>query len=201
MTSRFRSSVKLKIALLVWLGSVCILGIVLAYSYVKMHRMILEQAEKTARATTAAAANKVEQEFRSVEKTTLSLASAIEIIRPDEAAMLKLLRNAVENNQEIFGSTAAFAPEAFQPGLKFFAPYYYKTSNGLEYQQLGSQTYNYFQKDWYRLPEVLQKPVWIPPYFNEGGGYILMTTYSVPIFNMIRPLVSPDEEAKKCWAS
>jgi len=199
MTTKFRNSVKLKITLLVWLGSVVILGIVLAYSYVKMHRIILDQAEETAIGVTAAAANRVEQEFRAVEKVALNLARTIEIQRPDERVLFKLLRNAVKNNAEVFGSTAAFAPGAFTPGVKFFAPYYCKGPNGLKYERLGSQTYSYFQKDWYHLPEVLGKPTWTAPYFDEGGGEILMTTFSVPIFRRAQNTSTDDAEAKKFW--
>lgn len=199
MTKKFRSSVKVKITLLVWLGSGIILGIVLAYSYVKMHRIILAQAEQTARSVTAAAANKVEQEFRAVEKVAFNLARAIETLKPDEKVLLKLLLSAVENNAEVFGSTAAFAPEAFIPALKYFAPYYCKTSSGLKYEKLGSLTYNYFQKDWYHLPEVLGTPLWTAPYFDEGGGEILMTTYSVPIFQQDQSAALAHDRPKKFW--
>ncbi len=200
MTKVFQSSVKLKITLLVWLGSLLVLGIVLFYSYEQTRRIILDEAEKTARGVTLAAANKVEQEFRAVEKVALDLARTIEMLQPNQELLLKLLRDAVVRNYEIFGSCAAFASEAFLPEIKAFAPYYYKAASGLQYEQLGSNTYNYFQKDWYHLPEVLGKPVWTPPYFDEGGGNILMTTYATPIFRSVENASPDSPEAKKFWA-
>ncbi len=199
MTRKLRSSVKFKITVLVWLGSVVILGLLLTFSYVKMRKIILEQAQETALGVTASAANKIEQEFRAVEKVAINLARTVEIHRPDEWLLLRQLRKAVEDNAEVFGSTVAFASEAYMPGVRYFAPYYWKTPKGIEYQQLGSETYDYFQKDWFHVPEVLRKAVWIAPYFDEGGGNVLMTTFSVPFFRTEGNESSDQPEAKTFW--
>ena len=66
--------------------------------------------------------------------------------------------------------------------MKSYAPYLYKTKDGVAYEDLGSASYDYFTKDWYHIPEVLKAPFWSDPYFDEGGGDIIMTTYSVPFF-------------------
>lgn len=38
--------------------------------------------------------------------------------------------------------------------------------------------------DWYQIPRLLNKPYWSEPYYDEGGGNIIMTTYSYPIYDM-----------------
>jgi sigma-B regulation protein RsbU (phosphoserine phosphatase) len=184
MTKVFHSSVKLKITVLVWLGSLVVLAAVLSYSYAQTRRIILAEAKEVALNVTAAAANKVEQDFRAVQKVALNLALTLQSCGTDsnELELLTLLRGAVQKNAEVFGAAAAFEPHAFKADLISFAPYYYKTPNGLAYEQLGSQSYNYFQKDWYHVPKILNKPIWAAPYFDEGGGNILMTTYSVPFY-------------------
>ena len=47
--------------------------------------------------------------------------------------------------------------------------------------ELGSPTYHYFHMDWYQIPKEMGITVWTEPYFDEGGGGILMTTYAAPI--------------------
>ena len=44
--------------------------------------------------------------------------------------------------------------------------------------QLASPDYNYFQWPWYREPRDEGHPFWTEPYFDDGGGNTIMTTYS-----------------------
>ncbi|MBF0541008.1 MAG: HAMP domain-containing protein [Nitrospirae bacterium] len=36
--------------------------------------------------------------------------------------------------------------------------------------------------DWFKLPRDLNKAIWSEPYYDEGGGNILMATFSVPFY-------------------
>ena len=182
MKGLFRSSISFKITILIWLGSLLVLAMILSYSYVKVHHLILSEAEKTARGVSLSAARKIEQEFRAVEKIAQQMGIYLRNARPEKQVLLSMIRGAVVDNPEICGATVAFQPNAFENGLKFFAPYYYKASDGLKFGQLGSDDYNYFQMDWYHVPEVLGRPVWSEPYFDQGGGGMVMTTYAVPVF-------------------
>ena len=46
---------------------------------------------------------------------------------------------------------------------------------------LGSESYQYFNKDWYLVPKNLGKPAWSEPYFDE----LLMASYSVPFYRRV----------------
>jgi sigma-B regulation protein RsbU (phosphoserine phosphatase) len=48
---------------------------------------------------------------------------------------------------------------------------------------LGSDSYRYFYLDWYQIPRELNHPEWSVPYFDEGGGNIIMATYSLPFYH------------------
>ena len=37
--------------------------------------------------------------------------------------------------------------------------------------------------DWYQIPKLLNKPYWSEPYYDEGGGEMMMTTYSKPLYD------------------
>ncbi len=144
--------------------------------------MILAQAEKSATSLTLSVARRIEQEFRAAGEVPKALAAVLETSNPDKETLLRLIRRMVRESREVYGSTAAFEPYAFDPKLRWFAPYYYKGKDEIEYEQLGSESYDYFTKDWYHLPKVLRAPVWTEPYFDEGGGGVVMTTCARPFF-------------------
>jgi sigma-B regulation protein RsbU (phosphoserine phosphatase) len=49
--------------------------------------------------------------------------------------------------------------------------------------QLGTDTYDYHYMDWYQIPKLLNKPYWSEPYYDDGGGEEMMTTYSKPLYD------------------
>ena len=78
----------------------------------------------------------------------------------------------------VFGSTVAFEP---YPDSRFptpYAPYFYKIPGGVGYIDL-TDSYDYTLQDWYQIPRELKQSEWSEPYFDEGGGNILMSTGSV----------------------
>ena len=50
---------------------------------------------------------------------------------------------------------------------------------------LGSENYDYFTMDWYRVPKERGRPLWSEPYYDKGGGNIIMTTFSVPFYRTV----------------
>jgi sigma-B regulation protein RsbU (phosphoserine phosphatase) len=100
----------------------------------------------------------------------------------DESELTEYMKGVIQNNPEIYGTCIAFEPEAFAPGRALFAPYFYAKGRELVFVQLGTEQYNYFAWDWYKIPKQTGKPAWSEPYFDTGGGETIMITYSAPIF-------------------
>ena len=94
---------------------------------------------------------------------------------------MNVLEKMVAGTPEIFGSTVAFEPYGHNNQSYFFAPYYSKTKEGLKLSYLGKE-YNYFLMDWYSIPRETGRPVWSEPYYDEGGGNIVMSTFSAPFY-------------------
>jgi len=95
--------------------------------------------------------------------------------RPDSLKAIAV--RLVEENPVICGSTIALAN-------KSFAPYAFQ-SHGQEMRvtSLADEAYDYRNQEWYVKPIELGGGYWSEPYFDEGGGNILMTTYSVPVYD------------------
>ncbi|MEJ2716313.1 MAG: adenylate/guanylate cyclase domain-containing protein [Deltaproteobacteria bacterium] len=182
MKLSFPRGITFKMTLLVLGGTAAVFTFVLAYSYIYSRKMMLAEAEESARNLTLSVARRIEQEFRAVAEVPPEEATFLDLTTWDKTSLLRLIRRMVQDHREIFGSSIAFEPFAFEPDKRFFAPYYYRSKKGIAFEQLGSKSYDYIRKDWYHVPKVLKAPVWSEPYFDEGGGGILMTTYSYPFF-------------------
>ena len=112
-----------------------------------------------------------------------SLAATLEVSCPEKASELEdTLRNHLIKSREIYGMALAFAPFAFNPGVKRFAPYVYRSPDGIKVVNLDGEEYDYPHQCWYLIPSLLGRAVWTEPYFDEGGGHALMTTYAAPFY-------------------
>jgi len=130
--------------------------------------------------------NKIETIIKAVEKIPQQMAYSLEGSTYTKEDLLSLIRQTVENNPEIYGSTIAFEPYMFDPDSFYFAPYYYKHKDETKFTYIGSDSYKYFSWDWYKIPKEKNKPMWSEPYFDEGAGNIIMATYSVPFYRDIK---------------
>ena len=126
--------------------------------------------------------NRIEAVLNPIEKVPESLAHFLEYSIYDRKELLDYLKAVVEHNPEIYGAAIAFEPYAFHKDSLYFSPYYYKDGDSLKFTYLGGKTYKYFYWDWYQIPMSLERPVWSEPYYDEGGGEIVMSTYSVPFY-------------------
>ena len=55
--------------------------------------------------------------------------------------LLKRIDALLDNNPEIFGSTVAFEPYAFDPKTRAFAPYAFREGQSLKHINLGDNDY------------------------------------------------------------
>jgi len=126
-----------------------------------------------------AAAARIDAELARVEETPTTLAPLLASERLSATDLERALCLAVAASPNVFGSTAAFEPGALLPDREGYAPYCYRAGARRLVKDL-SASYDYRSQDWYRLPKQAGAPRWSEPYFDEGGGEILMATYSVP---------------------
>lgn len=207
MTTWLRSSIAVKMALLVLGGTGIVFSLVLTYSYVSSRQIILKESKANALNLALAMSRRIEQEFRAVAKVPQSLVAFLENSQWDEKVLLTTLQRMVTDNSEIYGMAVAFQPFAFNKDVRDYAPYYYKTPEGLQFCQVATPEYNYFQQDWYHIPLELKAPVVSEPYFDDGAGDVLMVSYSCPFFEHsddgkrinVRGVITADVDLK--WLS
>ncbi len=167
-------------------SSISLIALIIFSSFYFISRnLLLDSAEENAKNITEKNVNKIDAVISKASKIPTNIALVLETLNPTEEEIISLLEEIVKKNDEIYGSAIAFQPYSFKGNKYFYAPYVYKKDNKIIVDNLDDPSYEYFFQDWYQIPVHLDSSIWSEPYFDEGGGNILMTTYSVPFYRMI----------------
>ena len=161
-----------------------IAGIIFSYNYYYSRNIIERNLNENARNQTVSMVNQIDKIFATIQTALDNTSLVLEESQWNDEELIRLLKRFLEVNPQIYGSTVAFEPQAFDPRQKYFAPYVYRGAAGLSVSHLGGADYDYFTMDWYQIPKELNKPVWSEPYYDEGGGNEVMTTYTVPLYRI-----------------
>lgn len=175
-----------RLSFLIGVGCLLIFVAVFGYNTFVSRRLVVKNVEQNAGNLAFATVNKIETVLQSVERTPLAIARFLESSPVTAEGLRNILESVVRTTPEMFGSAAAFEPYSFRPRVRYYAPYVFKKDGQVRFNMLGNNRYLYETFDWYQIPEVLGRPVWSEPYFDEGGGGILMTTYAVPFYRMVK---------------
>ncbi len=172
-----------RLSLLFSVFSILIFGLTLGYNYYRARQTIVATMEDQARNIVAAATGSVSTTIVSVMALTESMACALETLPFNEARLLDFIRMSVLSNPDVFGSAVAFEPYGDSRFPTPYSPFCYKVPDGVGFVDL-KESYDYTLQDWFQIPRELEQSEWSEPYFDEGGGNILMATYSVPFYEV-----------------
>lgn len=104
------------------------------------------------------------------------------------ADMPPVLTKFLKENPLIYGATLAFAPSETDGQKHWAAPYVYRS--GSEFKEVNlPESYDYTISEWYAVPVDQKKPVWSNPYYDDGGGGVVMVTYSIPLYDQQNNLI------------
>ena len=176
----FRSRT-LAIRLAVWIAgsSVVIYSLAVYLDYALSKRHIVEKSELQATQIVSSAVADLTAALAGVQRSTDLFAQILSETHPSPEEAGRLLRDVVARRDDIYGATIALEPTEEHPAG--FAPYFFHARGEVRYADLAAPEYRFTTKDWYTEPRVLRHAVWSEPYYDEGGGDVLMTTYSVPL--------------------
>jgi phosphoserine phosphatase RsbU/P len=175
-------SIALRLGATVLTGSAFVFSVIFTIGYMNSRETILRNVEENARNLSRRLAHRIELVLASVEKVPDNLDVVLEALDLSEEKITEVLRGTLHINPEVFGTAVAFQPYAFDSARFYFCPYMSRKGKGFQVTQLGGKGYNYFYQDWYQIPRETEKSSWSEPYFDEGGGDILMATFSRPFF-------------------
>ena len=160
--------------------------IAFVYSYGYSIKLLVESAQKDATILTRQTIVQFENVLQPVEIVPQTLVNALESPHVGYEDVQRIARDFVIRDLVVFGSCLAFEPYSYDKDQYWYAPYLFEKPDGIHFKFLSGPSYDYFKKDWYRLPKLLGRPVWTEPYYDKGGGDTLMCTYSVPIYKQLK---------------
>ena len=177
-------SLRLKLVLLILAPLFGVFAIILALGLQAFEENARERIAHELAQSAELHAERIEVLLREVAEIATITAAHLSIdSKISETAAFDILRSNVSSTPLVFGAAIAFEPGVF-PGKRIFAPYVYRQGRALKEIVATELDYDYTQPewDWWHLPRNALTGVWTEPYFDEGGGNIYMTTYSVPFF-------------------
>lgn len=155
----------------------------LAIVAVSSHVLMTREATKSATNMLEANIAKVEKTLTAIEINTRGAAWYAAGNRDKEKLLFMITQQMVSTNPYIVGSAIAF-DSAYCDDHQFFSPYSFIDKDGvIKSKLLGTEGVESFKEEWYRVPMETGKPHWSEPYFDAGGGNIMMSTYSVPLID------------------
>ena len=143
--------------------------------------LMVSEAERTVRSVVKNTTGRIDRLMTSVESAVANQKWVIGEHLDDPDYMYRITRELVENNAYIVGSTVAFRPDFFKSKGRLYSPYSCRSGNG----RIESFTlpYEYPEYEWYKVARESGKARWSEPYFDEGGGQVDMSTFSMPIYD------------------
>ncbi len=177
-----KKGLSFKMILIIFANVSIIITIIFAYIYKVSHDTIYSNLKENSKLLIHSTVGEVEKILTVVQKIPDNFSKIMENNKYSEKELLELLSIEVKNNDEIYGAAFAFEPGYNRNNSKYNSIYVYKHNNVIESKPLGNEDYNYFTMDWYKIPKESGKPCWSEPYYDEGGGNIVMFTYSVPLY-------------------
>ena len=147
-----------------------------------LSRNLLEEyVGELARTAAVSTVKEIEAVFGSVATSADSLAAIVIKADISEQQIQDAIRAFLKTNSNIYGMTVALEPNVLHQDIGEFSPYYFRKDANLDYKDLAAEDYRYLMWDWYNIPKSSNSAAWTEPYYDEGGGNALITTYSTPL--------------------
>ncbi|MEE4661088.1 MAG: HAMP domain-containing protein, partial [Halieaceae bacterium] len=177
-------SLTTRLVLLLTLTITITLSVITAADYYNSRDAILAEQAARIESTVTEAVRDIEVRLSVLEESTELLAEVIQSRPHTRDELLYLLREAVDDRDDLFGAAIALAPRFTAEATRGFAPYYYYRDGELTFSDLGDN-YDFLLSDWYRTPLSTGRSAWTEPYVDAGSENSFMVTYSVPLFRTI----------------
>lgn len=158
-----------------------ILVLIVAVVYTVASRELTVQTEQQARLLTENTVLKIRLILRPIADIPQTLASSLSGKHLTIPSVKELLSRAIRLNKDVYGMALGLEPgiPANEPGE--FCTYVFRDGEIIRFRRLDTLRYRYRQMPWYAKPLATGQAMWSEPYFDKGGGDVLMSTYSVPI--------------------
>ena len=150
--------------------------------YYYSQRGIKQEASLRAQSELKSAENKIMGIIEQAESAVRNSLWVVEWCLENPDSLVRVPQRVVGNNDVVVGSTIALVP-GYSKKYRLYSPYATRNPENGEIITLSLATddYDYPSQEWFTKPLELQDGYWSEPYYDEGGGNMLMTTFSMPV--------------------
>ena len=150
--------------------------------YLYSQREIKKEASLRAESELRSAENKIMDVVNQAEAAVRNSLWVAEWCLEYPDSLRRIPQRVVSENPVVVGSTMALVP-GYSPNYPLYAPYVARDleTGELRMLSLATEEYDYPSAEWFTKPIELNDSYWSEPYFDENGGDILMTTFSMPV--------------------
>lgn len=128
---------------------------------------------------------RVDFELEEVESTVKSEVYRVRHVKDNPDNIMPIVRSMVRSDSLIMGGSIAFVKNYYAEKGELFMEYAYKENRGgekrLVTRHMTDSTYYYPDMPWFKDAVEQERGVWSDPYYDEGGGNKMMTTYAYPV--------------------
>ena len=150
--------------------------------FVYAQREIKREASQRAESELKSAEHKIMDVVNQAEAAVRNSIWVAEWCLENPDSLERIPQRVVSENPVVVGSTMALVP-GYSPKDSLFAPYAAKDleTGEIRMLSLATEEYDYPSQEWFTKPLELKDSYWSEPYFDENGGELLMTTFSMPV--------------------
>jgi phosphoserine phosphatase RsbU/P len=163
-------------------GAILVISCVLIYTHLYTRSVLLKNIQDQVEALTTSVMQRIEVVEQAVVNLSSNMRGTLENQNFDEEELYYWMRALLNDNPEIYGLSVCYEPFAFNQNSEYFGLYYYRKNNILDDTRLDEIYTNYTLEDWYQVPALTGKALWLEPYFGQAGQTI-MTSYSQPFYS------------------
>ena len=153
---------------------------IIQYHY--SQREIKKEASLRAASELKSAENKIMDVVNQAEAAVRNSIWVAEWCLETPDSLERIPQRIVSENPVVVGSTMALVP-GYSEKYPCYAPYATRDleTGKIKMLSLATEEYDYPSSEWFTKPIELDDSYWSEPYFDENGGDILMTTFSMPV--------------------
>ena len=186
LLNRILKSSKLRSGLTLIITAAVLLELIAALQYMYAHRVLERELEHRAETEMTLKAILIKGTLQKAEQMLRDYSWDIidALDNPDSVA--SELAFLVDNNREILSSGMAFVPNYYPSKGYWYEPFAKIEDGKLICRQLGDESHDYTQLDFYNQALETGKPTWADPYVDVASNNVedtLITTHSMPIID------------------
>lgn len=184
-TKRYLRNLGLSYKLILYLfPSIAIIYLVaFVYTYHNSRIIVEKNLKVNAESVTMAKAIEIDDALTAIRRIPDNFARIIESYDYSKEELIKLLRQIVENNPEIYGTALALQPSGSQDMAEHFAYYLYRRDAEIKLKTIETDHFGNFTGDWYRAAKEANGPIWSEPFQEKNSE--MMITYSLPLYRYV----------------